>query len=372
MAFPSYSTFPGYGLYPTEDYRPEAALAILPPETLEELQTGARRPSRRIEVTDAHGRVYTIPATEGDLTASWDATPHRETNLSLLDDEHGTYRALLDPRAKNRVRVYFGVEGPRTPKTEFPQGVFVATSQERDGRELEVGLADLSHLVRGRLMPKALQVAPPKTLHDAVRDVLDERAGWVHLIVPDGSPALKTRVIIGEPGADPWEKLEELAESFGHRVFFDAEGHLRVEPVTDPLVGRVLATWSTGEEGVLGSITSAIDGANAPDGVLVPWAGGVVIVPEDAGRLILYEGDATLLVDATQATSAGEAKLLLEKGATESVNVTVWPRFDVVPGDVVIVRDERSGDEFRTRITQVSWLLSLESMSVKLADLRRS
>lgn len=370
MAYPGYSIYPSAALYPGDDYEPQRDLAILPPETLEQLLTGSRSPQLRVEATDANGRQVALAVLGGEVTHDWDSAPNRTGTLSLLDDPYGSLRALLDPRAQNRVRVWFGVSGPRTAAQEFPAGVFVATSIDRDGQELTVKLADLAHVVKGRLLVAPIEVKDSMTVLQAVDTVLSHRFPGIAVVGDGAERKLSARAVIGEVGGDPWDALTEFLKAYGYRIFFDALGQARVERILEVLGSPVHCEWRTGGEGVIGAISSSLDGSEAPDGIVVQWANGVVVVPEDKGRLILWDGDETLLADASAAVSAGEAELALKRGMTESVSVTVWARYDLLAGHVVRIID--GDDQWTTRVTSVTFDLNLIDMSVKLADMRRA
>lgn len=373
MAYPSWSTFPGLDLFPGPEEPITEQTAMLPPSTLEELMTGARKPSVRVIATNKDERATELTVLDGSLSDSWDGTPRRELSLELPRWEE--YLTLLHPSAGSTVRAFFSVSGSDAKGATWLMGTFVPVKVEEASETLQVALVDLSHRVRGRLMAGPMQptmnAQGKLPLHEAVAQVLQARAPWVTIATPEkASPMLTVRPTLGDVAADPWDACQKLCETQGYHMSFNREGQVAIEPITDPLIAPVAAVWQTGSEGVLLSLKRSLDGNDAPEACLVRWDGGVVIVPEDAGRLMAWDGDETLVKTAEDAKKAGEAALALKRGIVEAIDVSVYPRFDVQAGNVVRVEDARRKFSMTARILSVSWDLSLTSMAVKLSDRR--
>lgn len=373
MAFPSWSTFPGYSLYPgSEEDRGIREIAALPPETMGQLLKGHRKVLAQVTAT-LDGRTVDVPVLSGSVSESWDSTPRTTASLSVaaLDEWLPRRRGgLLHPLSGARFRVSFEVSGPRTPAQRFPYGVFVATGV-RPGREgIDVDLTDLTHPVRGRLFTGPMVVHPGLDPLEQVGRMLQRRAPWVK--VHDGATGLPVtgEWLSGDVGSDPWTAASEVAKAAGAQLFFDPEGMLVMPKVTDPLISPVKAVWETGPDSVFADVSRDVDGTDAPDGVIVLHSGGSVVAGNADGRLCVWEGDPETLTDGAQALAVGEADLALRRGAVESVSVKAWPLYGLHAGDVVKVVDAATGTDTTARVAKLDVPLSGEAMSVQLADRR--
>lgn len=376
MAFPSYSTYPGYALYPGEtDAVGQYGLATLPAPTVEDLLSGARRVSASV-TADLAGRSVDVPIVSGSVSESWDATPRATASLSVPALDEWAPRArghILDPRsgARFRIAISVGEQGEPEPAATFTYGTFVATSVSVTGEGIDVACADLSHVVRGRLLTAPMGVHPGLDPQEQAGRLLARRAPWVRIASGASGLPPTAQWLSGEAGADPWEEAGKLAKAAGATLYFDHDGLLRVERITDPLIAPVVATWRTDSRSVLDDMSREIDGDDMPDAVIVKWSGGVEIVPEDnGGRLVLWDGDAETIADAPAARAAGEADLALRRGAIESVSLKAWPRYGLHAGDVVRVEDETTSVAMTARVVKLDIPLDGGPMSVTLADRR--
>lgn len=376
MAYPSWSTFPGYSLYPGEgeDVAIRDTVA-LPAETLEQLLAGHRRVIARV-TAELDGRVVDVPVLSGSVSESWDATPRTTGTLSVAATGEWipTHKgSLLDPRAGTRFRVAFAISGPRTPATMFAYGVFVATGVSVGRESISVTLADLSHVVRGRLMTGPMVVHPGLDPLEQAGRLLARRAPWVRIHSGATGLPLTSEWLSGDVGGDPWEAAEKVAKAASAILYFDEDGLLRMPKVTDPLLAPVAATWETGPDSVLADVDRSLDGVDMPEAIIVKYWRGMVVVPEDTGgRLCVWEGDPETIATDEQARTVGEADLALRRGAVESVTVKAWPRYGLHAGDVVKITDPGTGTATTARITKLDVPLSGEAMNLTLADRRVS
>lgn len=374
MAYPGWDAFPGWQLFPGQgEDTAIREIATLPAETLEQLLSGPRRVIASV-TAELDGRVVEVPVTSGTVTEMWDSTPRATLAMQVAavgEWMPRTTGALLDPRTQARFRVRVGVSGPRTSATSFGYGVYVATQTSVSPDGIGVTCADLSHVVRGRLMTGPTVVHPGLDPLEQAGRLLTRRAPWVRIASGATGLPVTAEWLSGEAGGDPWEAAQAVAKAAGAILYFDHDGMLRMDRITDPLVAPIAATWETGPDSVLADVGRDLDGTDMPDAVIVKWSGGVEVVPEDAGgRLVVWDGDPATIDAPDAARAAGEADLALRRGAVEQVTVKAWPRYGLHAGDVVKVVDSGTGTSTTARIVRLAVPLDGGPMDVTLADRR--
>lgn len=281
---------------------------------------------------------------EGSVSVSL-GEPGRTLSTSLaIPDDWSAERmiAAFDPRSgvEIQMQAVSTVDGGASRVDAL--GVFAvlksAFTMSGLSRSVELSCPDRTTRARRAGMWDQLKIPAGKSIVAGLEELLRSRCPWLPLRLIDDDYRAGGELLVGEVGGDVWAEAVTLAESVGCR--------LRVDPSGAAVMSRVLPAAATAApaavwvdtRGTLTDLSRELDGESATDGVIVPWSGGRVTVP-DSGRAayVKWEGDDTLITSEAQARAAGFAYLAKVGGVADTVAGEVVADYSIDAGDTVLV-----------------------------------
>lgn len=310
-------------------------------------ETGALVPDQptvlaaRINMDADAGTTWT-----GALTVAEDSIP--------LTPEHP-----LHPDAFTRVRCWWRV---RTPDGlgEWPVGVMYVIEQptiDDDGDQItaDIPLGDAVTLIRQARWDRTMSLGGVDAA-TAIGRIIQDRAPWCPVrVTPSGFP-LPATWECGEPGGDPWDDVDKIAEAATLTVYTDRFGVVVVTPhapVDAPSVGFmegpdcvVIDVNVSGETSERINQVTVV--SSSPD--VDPPVIGVAQVTDPSHPLNVGRG--YLLserVESDAVTTQAQAQALAQKTLQDRlsrrsiVKITHRARPDLDPGGAVFVQRARAG-----------------------------
>lgn len=255
-----------------------------------------------------------------------------------------------------------------------PLGVFllddVAVTDTASGAYVEIAGADLSRKVDRNAWDTTYTVQPGTNYSDAIAAMLQDRMPDIVLNFAS-TEQVTPQLQFGQSSSNsPWQDVQQMAQSIGYEVYFDARGVCVLRAVPDPDV--VESQWEFEDTGhpVITSLVRRISDSNTYSKVIATGEGTGNDVPVQAIAIdddpasptyylgaygtVTYRFSSPLILTTDQAQAAADAMLRSVKGATEAVEIDVVPMPAVEPGDVVTVTRGRSRVEGRFLIDQVT------------------
>ena len=324
--------------------------------------TGSHTAVSYVHVLRDNDFVVQLEVTDGSITLDQTAATRGRLDVTLaeLDLVPTDPEAALAPYG-NELRAYRGVRY-RDGSTEIVSlGIFridetSVTDTAEGGVEIRVTGLDRSSRVIDAKFEEPYLLAAGTNIVTAIEDC-------VRIAIPDlttslESTALTTPLLVGEEGGDRWKFVQDLAASLGRSLYFDGDGVLTGQPVTNPS-GTPQLTIAEGDGGVLltagrrwnrqGTCNRVIAtgenaGESAPargvatdDNPLSPtyYYGQYGKVPRFYSSQILTTDD--------QAADAATAILSRELGTTQSVDFGAIVNPALEPDDLVQITRLRAG-----------------------------
>jgi hypothetical protein len=187
------------------------------------------------------------------------------------------------------------------------------------------------------------------------------------------------RLLFGtSQGADPWQDVQDLGTAIGYEAFFDPNGTLRFKAIADPALTPSVWTVSDAANPVMVSYTRSISDSTTYNYVVCSGESTSNTVPvyavafdNDPSSPTYYLGPynvvtttfiSAMITTTAQAQQAADALLLVVKGASETVQITMVPNPALEPGDVITVTRTFNGQ----KIIQGTFLIN--SISTPLAQ----
>ncbi len=363
-----------------------------PARTLDQLMaTGAPRRDRAIVLAGPHvgrplpiiGGTFTEDRTaEVRLTGSW--------QISWAD----WLWDVLHPDKLTEVQLVTQIRDDHHQWIDFAQGVVHATALDIDETpsRINVGVpfADRSDWVKAAGMRHHIAVAGTHTLASGIQRALAERAPWLTVDMPDPGYRSGRDLMIGSPGADPWQACVDLArDGLGLDLHVDVNGKGIATPWRNPAATDPDLFWVEGPQCVLGKVRRQVSTKGIANVFGCPWeearpvdaastwtpSGGMswwvdhtsptrVEVLGERARVV--PGDKTSITSPAQALDIARAYGLSLMGRRETVDAEV--RYDprVRVGMIVRIRRPRLqlDEVFVVEGRTVTWGKSM--MTVKL------
>lgn len=363
-----------------------------PARTLDQLMaTGAPRRDRAIVLAGPHagrplpiiGGTFTEDRTaEVRLTGSW--------QISWAD----WLWDVLHPDTLTEVQLITQIRNDHHQWIDFAQGVVHATALDLDetptGINVTVPFADRSDWVKAAGMRHHIAVAGTHTLASGIQRALAERAPWLTVDMPDPGYRSGRDLMIGSPGADPWQACVDLArDGLGLDLHVDVNGQGTASPWRNPAATDPDLSWVEGPQCVLGKVRRQVSTKGIANVFGCPWeearpvdaastwtpSGGMswwvdhtsptrVEVLGERARVV--PGDKTAITSPAQALDIARAYGLSLMGRRETVDAEV--RYDprVKVGMIVRIRRPRLqlDEVFVVEGRTVTWGKSM--MTVKL------
>ena len=271
----------------------------IPPLTPTELDayhralTGSHVRTTEVYLLDLDGRQIQdisrrcLPGGQVDCDA---AQPiKRSASLSLLDpdyslglDDRSPYTAPVASNVQIQIWDCTWVEAlDRWVRVPVITGPIDKVERPDDGAELKVTILDRATLGTDPRDNGAQLFWPAGTRKTTViRDVAQQVIGETRLSIPDLIDTAAWDHRLGQHGHVPWEIMRTMADSLAMRLFYDAEGTLRLErwdaqhawTFTTGTGGSLLTHPSRSLDSIKRASTVRVLGAEANGAQLVGWA----------------------------------------------------------------------------------------------------
>ena len=363
-----------------------------PARTLDQLMaTGAPRRDRAIVLDGPHvGRP--LPIIGGTFTED------RTAEVRLIGSWQISWADwlwdVLHPDKLTEVQLVTQIRDDHHQWIDFAQGVVHATALDIDETpsRINVGVpfADRSDWVKAAGMRHHIAVAGTHTLASGIQRALAERAPWLTVDMPDPGYRSGRDLMIGSPGADPWQACVDLArDGLGLDLHVDVNGQGTATPWRNPAATDPDLFWVEGPQCVLGKVRRQVSTKGIANVFGCPWeearpvdaastwtpSGGMswwvdhtsptrVEVLGERARVV--PGDKTAITSPAQALDIARAYGLSLMGRRETVDAEV--RYDprVKVGMIVRIRRPRLqlDEVFVVEGRTVTWGKSM--MTVKL------
>jgi hypothetical protein len=325
-----------------------------------------RRIATRVEVL-YQGKTQAVldVAVEGSITAE-NSTVRRSGNVRIIDPEGTltpvTARDLLAPRG-TELRVFKGLYLPGVPDPEMVPLGTLRISEPQIRREQGGVVIDVKAFDRARAIQRARFRAPwvipaGTVVSDAMAAIITSRSTFPVNITPTTAT---TPALVFENLTDPWDALNQLADSVAYEAFFDVLGTFVGRPT--PQYESLTPSWdySPGELSLLVDNSRTLTDVDAYSGVVVTAEHPDNVNPirvevwdTDPNSPTYYDpahpelsefgpvpfGFASPIINTTdQATLAGQTILARVGGLREKVTVETLGHFGHDVGDVVSASD---------------------------------
>lgn len=338
-------TYPDQALYPGADVYPASLnqLAIPDPTTVAGLLSGSR-----IELFEAIVRngvdTVRLDVADGSTTEDLRATPQITMQATLVSAALVPREAtdLLHPDSGSTIEIRCGVQSLDTGAAWFTQGTFHPTEVDADfgpsGTTITVTAADvLAARTRGRRLDRKYQLWKGQDVEAAAFEILASRDPGLRFELGHTTGKVTARITVGPEGEDPVKAVnDQLGKPAGARLVQGVDNVVRLMPITDPLVATPKATWTTDSASVVQRLK--FRATKSPDAICSPWQDGFLIVPEDKGQIIQFDGDHSVFDTENKCRDALEAQLAMKRGQGRQVDVQAWVNYSLHAGDVVAFR----------------------------------
>lgn len=221
------------------------------------------------------------------------------------------------------------------------------------GLSLTVSGIDLSYAISRNTWTNIFYVPSNTNYATAVLEIGQNRLLGVSADVAS-TEVLAQRLLFGaSQGNDPWQDMQDLGTAIGYLTYFDPIGTLKFNPVADPSLTPSVWTVSDAANPVMVSYTRSISDSTTYNYVVVSGESTSNAAPVSAvafdndpasptyiggpyGIVTTYFTSAMITTQA-QAQQAADALLLVVKGASETVQISMVPNPALEPNDVITV-----------------------------------
>lgn len=326
---------------------------------------GSHTATCRVEVLRAGEVVLTADTiAAGSVTLDQTAASRGRVDVTFVDN--GTLGVIPehagDPLAPygNELRVWRGVIYASGTSEMVSLGIFriddVSIQDAGDSLTIQVAGLDRSASLIDARFETPIEVVDGTNYAQAISDVLDLEA--TPFEGNFATTSLTAPHLIAEEGSDRWAFAQQMAASIGMSLYFDGDGVLQLQPVTQ-LSDNPVWALSEGEDGLLlsgsrrwtrqGAFNRVIaTGENAGAGA--PVRG---VATDDAPTSPTYYGGpfgrvprfyaSSLITTDDQAADAAAGILARELGTTQTVDFGAVVNPALEPDDLVTIRRPRLG-----------------------------
>lgn len=352
-------------------------------------------------VCDPSGNVLaTLEILGGAVTIDIDRDVRRDAGSIELSDPNGTLTpltasAMLSPLSGYELRLYRGVEYSDGSTELIPLGVFLWQSVDisDDGNGLSVslgGLQDRSLRISAYRYVTPITVTSATAVETVITNIVQQ--AWPNVPIANGALVATGQTVNAqaygvEGDSDAWQDARDLADRFGYRLFFDADGELTMSTIKTATDVASVATYGEGGELMITSLSKSWDITDTYNGVIAVGEGSGLIYP---ARGVAWDDDATsptyylgpfgqrpryysspVLVTDDQAKAAASQQLSKTLGISEALQWSqlVDPSLDV--DDAITVVRSSMGLSARYRIDRLTIPLSATDAMSATARTRR-
>jgi hypothetical protein len=229
------------------------------------------------------------------------------------------------------------------------------------GLSLVVSGIDLSYAISRNTWTGIYYVTANTNYATAALEIAQNRLPGITSDV-SSTEVIAQRLLFGtSQGADPWQDVQDLGTAIGYEAFFDPNGTLRFKAVADPALTPSVWTVSDAANPTMVSYTRSISDSTTYNYVVCSGESTSNTVPvyavgfdNDPSSPTYYLGPynivtttfiSPMITTTAQAQQAADALLLVVKGASETVQITMVPNPALEPGDVITVTRTFNGQK---------------------------
>jgi uncharacterized membrane protein YgcG len=246
------------------------------------------------------------------------------------------------------------------------------------GLSLTVSGIDLSYAISRNTWSDIYYVEADTNYATAALEIAQNRLPGVTGDV-SSTEVTAERLLFGtSQGADAWQDLQDMGTAIGYEAYFDPVATFRFKAIADPALTPSVWTVSDAANPVMVSYTRSISDSTTYNNVVVSGESTSNEAPVTATATDLDPSSPTyalgpynivttyfisaMITTQAQAQQAADALLLVVKGASETVEISMVPNPALEPGDVITVTRTFNGQ----KIIQGTFLIN--SISTPLAQ----
>lgn len=193
---------------------------------------------------------------------------------------------LLTPYG-NELALYRGIEyrlaGGDTVQEFVPLGVFVITdvaiNADESGIAISLDGSDRALRISRARWTEPYQIASGTNVGTALLALLQDRYPDIQTRFSATTDTVAQMTLGLDTDNDPWSDAVEIAESFGLRLYFDADGVCVLEPEPDYSVSATVETYSENDEAMLLSASRSLSAEGVYNAVVVTAEGSDMETP---------------------------------------------------------------------------------------------
>lgn len=221
------------------------------------------------------------------------------------------------------------------------------------GLSLVVSGIDLSYAISRNTWTSIFYVPANTNYATAMLEIAQNRLPGITSDVASTEVTAQRLLFGTSQGADAWQDVQDMGTAIGSRAYFDPLGTFKVKPIADPALTPSVWTVSDAANPVMVSYTRSISDSTTYNYVVVSGESTSNTVPvsavafdNDPSSPTYYLGPynivtttfiSAMITTTAQAQQAADALLLVVKGASETVQITMVPNPALEPDDVITV-----------------------------------
>lgn len=347
-----------------------------------ELGAGDQRITTLAEVLSEGVVTYSgLGVISGSVDIDATASARRRCTVTLVD-ESGELTPndaddILSPYGYE-LRLWRGLVFDDGGKEMVPLGTFrisEARSQQSDkGRIIALSGFDRSRAVARARFETPYTVAAGSNYATAIQALISDRLPGVSFNFV--SILYATPLLVFDQMGDPWKAAQDMAESIGCELFFDAMGVCVLRPVPEISADEIVASYVEGESATILSIENRLNDEPGYNGVVVDGEPAdlppvhAVAYDEDPSSPTYYLGRygkvpqfyrSQFIATQEQADETAASMLRSKLGGTEVVTFSAIPNPAHEAGDVVAITVSESGIDDNYIVDRISLPLGAEA-----------
>jgi len=246
------------------------------------------------------------------------------------------------------------------------------------GLALTVSGIDLSYAISRNTWTDIFYVPANTNYAQAALEIAQNRLPGINADVASTEVTAERLLFGTSQGNDPWQDLQDMGTAIGYEAYFDPVGTLKFKPIADPALSPSVWTISDAANPTMVSYTRSISDSTTYNYVVAsgestsnetPFV--AVAFDNDPSSPTYYLGPynivtttfvSAMITSQAQAQQAADALLLVVKGASETVEISMVPNPALEPGDIVTVTRTFNGQKI------IQGTFKINSISTPLAQ----
>ncbi len=246
------------------------------------------------------------------------------------------------------------------------------------GLALTVSGIDLSYAISRNTWTEIYYVPSNTNYATAALEIAQNRLPGITSDV-SSTEVTAERLLFGtNQGSDAWQDLQDMGTAIGYEAHFDPIGTFKFKAITDPALTPSVWTVSDAANPTMVSYTRSISDSTTYNYVVVSGESTSNAVPVSA---VAFDADpssptyylgpynivtttfvSAMITTPEQAQQAADALLLVVKGASETVQITMVPNPALEPDDIITVTRTFNGQPI------IQGTFKINSISMPLAQ----